>query len=554
MAREKASGWDSESTASSSAPSSSSSKPVRLARWAPSRRELRKYASLFLRTDTDLDGFVDPSEAWSLCKRSQLDERILGHAWEHADRDRDGRLNFPEFVTLVHIVTCGARGAEVPVPADGLPREFEDALSSLTESPEELQAERSSSSSRSGSTSPAPSSVAPAEVYEGSWASPKAVHSTLPSSSSFPADGWAAPECLGDEETGSKHRHRKPRKKHKSDEDTDDGGGSERNSPLAAMGEDSPGRHVTPWKSGVENVLAAADTSPLSPHFGATAAGGTKVGFKSPDKAADVIAVRRHLEAFLAADRVLWEQQRSDANVREEEFKKLREEHVLLEQQVRRQREHIERQLELQQQLERQVLEAHGQLARLREERRALNIEVTTVQEHHRHFSEELAFLRQTFEEEERVLKDMRHSNDYFDKCCKGLQEHTVTLDTQRKETISMIDREKKLLHRDARKNTEMRSQLEGMRRGDASAGLGVSASRRHRSPTTDDDSVEDESPAEWPAGSLAVRTEHRSPPEASRRGASTWASSLVGGNVGTPFGGGIAGAHGTLPNSRQGV
>ena len=43
-------------------------------RWAPSRRERRKYAGLFLRSDTDQDGFVQAGEAKALMERSGLED------------------------------------------------------------------------------------------------------------------------------------------------------------------------------------------------------------------------------------------------------------------------------------------------------------------------------------------------------------------------------------------------------------------------------------------------------------------------------------------------
>eukprot|EP00435_Cladocopium_sp_Y103_P074324 s78_g48.t1 len=59
-------------------------------RWAPSRREKRKYASLFQRSDWDSDGLISQSEAFQLAQR--LDPSTLETAWSLSDVDRDGTL------------------------------------------------------------------------------------------------------------------------------------------------------------------------------------------------------------------------------------------------------------------------------------------------------------------------------------------------------------------------------------------------------------------------------------------------------------------------------
>eukprot|EP00928_Gymnodinium_smaydae_P045751 TRINITY_DN30459_c0_g2_i1.p1 TRINITY_DN30459_c0_g2~~TRINITY_DN30459_c0_g2_i1.p1 ORF type:complete len:773 (+),score=187.41 TRINITY_DN30459_c0_g2_i1:135-2321(+) len=130
--------------------------------WAPSQRERRKYASLFKRLDTNRDGFVDGLQAKELLERSRLDLNALKVAWEHADADRDGRLNFYEFVVLVHLVSCVLRGLPLPPlrsptgEVGQLPPELTASLADLP-APEVLAAEREASRSRSRSASPGPS-------------------------------------------------------------------------------------------------------------------------------------------------------------------------------------------------------------------------------------------------------------------------------------------------------------------------------------------------------------------------------------------------------------
>merc|ERR1719356_2432148 len=78
--------------------------------WAPSPEESRGDAALFLQADKDGDGFVEAVDARALCDGSGLPVSTLALAWEHADRDHDGRLTFREFVLLLHLVSCCSSG------------------------------------------------------------------------------------------------------------------------------------------------------------------------------------------------------------------------------------------------------------------------------------------------------------------------------------------------------------------------------------------------------------------------------------------------------------
>merc|ERR1719506_1569195 len=117
-------------------------RPFDRSKWRPTQREIRKYASLFLRTDWQKTRFVEAGEAKMLLERSRLDTTTLAVAWEHADRDCDGRLTFQEFVALIHLISCVKRGAAIPGLQEGLPPELLNTLSNLHETPEDLAAQR----------------------------------------------------------------------------------------------------------------------------------------------------------------------------------------------------------------------------------------------------------------------------------------------------------------------------------------------------------------------------------------------------------------------------
>eukprot|EP00931_Biecheleriopsis_adriatica_P114176 TRINITY_DN8966_c0_g2_i1.p1 TRINITY_DN8966_c0_g2~~TRINITY_DN8966_c0_g2_i1.p1 ORF type:complete len:402 (+),score=100.93 TRINITY_DN8966_c0_g2_i1:411-1616(+) len=108
-----------------------------------------------------MDGFVEAQDAKDICERSGLSEDVMGLAWQHADRDQDGRLSFPEFAALIHILSCARGGLSIPQLEQGLPSELEAALSALAVArPAELDAQRSRPSSRGSSPSRSPSPAA----------------------------------------------------------------------------------------------------------------------------------------------------------------------------------------------------------------------------------------------------------------------------------------------------------------------------------------------------------------------------------------------------------
>jgi len=120
-----------------------------------------------------------------LLERAKLDKTTLYTAWELSDRTGQShplsRLAFPEFLALMHFVTCVKRGGVLPRVQDGCPQELQQCLATL-ERPEDLEAQRSRSpsptgrlrSTRSQSTSPifpaaAPMSPEAGESGLGAW-------------------------------------------------------------------------------------------------------------------------------------------------------------------------------------------------------------------------------------------------------------------------------------------------------------------------------------------------------------------------------------------------
>lgn len=562
-------------------------------RWTPSQREKRKYASLFKRTDGDNDGFVEGWEAKTLLERSKMDVETLKLTWEHADQNHDGKLDFREFVILVHMVACVIKGLPLPDPREGLPPELANALLSL-EPPDVLIAQREASRSRSASpahsghaspaflSTPAVPSAAPAPAPSATGWSPAAqfasstaddgarwgMGSTGGSRPSSPpvvfreTDGaaagadWgmapqeaaAAPVDMGlsgaggfasdwgtaggfetnppegEERHDDKH-HRKKKKKDKSRDppvDRDQGGSF---GPSAAPLDD--GGFGMGWGDGFTEqprltsptgsplVPAASDLDPSAGGQASTEYDdwGASSGFapaqprgrsrsRERDEFADngagfadrrdrerhdshsrererqhqeslranLSQVVTHFEAVISADRAVSRQLRREVDGLEEELRQIREARHQLERQVHHEQQESERLAQQRRQLEAQTQDAKRRLAELREDRRAVNLESISLRRDRCHFSEELAFLKRTAEDEERTLEVIRRANQFLDKSYRDLELHTEQLEGQRKELLQEVHKERELVRTEERHSAEMRNRLERMRREHAAS------------------------------------------------------------------------------------
>lgn len=452
---------------------------MRPPRWGPSERELRKYASLFLRTDGDGDGFVEADEAKALCDRSGLDDSTLALAWRHADQDRDGRLTFREFVTLVHCVSCCRDGLELPPAERGQHPELRAAVAALTQTPEELHRRRSRSSSRSAassrSASPAPPPVRPAP--------PRAAACPAPA-----AEGRRRvqpPATLLE----SGFEKEVPRQRNHRYEDK-----------LGIAGvaqDDLP-------ESRKSRTAAAAAPEPGSP--GSPSFGGERLRGEAPP-AADFKAVARHLGAVAGADRLVAQRVAREAEALAVLARTAREACLEAKPQLLRERDEEKRLADLLRQLKLQLSHARQRLAGLQEERKGLGSE--SARSHHRkHFEEMHAFMKQTLEEEERVVEEARHANRRLEQSCAGLAEDVAALDRRGRELAEELRREAEGRREDERELADLRG----------GRGRGAAEDQLHHV-------VQDASPL-VPEASPQLSSRHSEP---------GWASSLVGGQIFAP-------------------
>lgn len=462
-------------------------------RWAPSQREKRKYASLFKRTDWDNDGFVQGGEAAVLLERSRLDNSVLSVAWEHSDQDRDGLLSFPEFVCLVHLVTCLLRGAALPSLQEGLPLELRSALQQL-ESPEELVAQREASRSRSRSPSPGPATRSPAPPSPPplpAWGPPPGDHDA-----GFPTETLqveaGADDGFGQWPAGpGGEAEPKPEKKRKGKDkgakappdlggfsgfaDTDGfppAGVSPREEGAWGLGDhltmELPfGDAAAPRTPTPQDLFAAPERGRAQEDLGELGAFASHQGFESslPGRHEDLTEGLSHFESIIAADREVSRQLRREVDDLHEELRQVQEACLQLERQVAKEQGDVEALSGEKGRLERQLRDAKQHLIELRDDRRAVNLESLSLRRDRGHFAEELAFLKRLAQDEEETLEALRRANGFLERSYRDLEGHTELLEQQRRELLIQVTKEREQVRLDERENGEMRNKLERLRR-----------------------------------------------------------------------------------------
>mmetsp|Transcript_45447 Transcript_45447/g.98126 ORF Transcript_45447/g.98126 Transcript_45447/m.98126 type:complete len:425 (+) Transcript_45447:80-1354(+) len=354
---------------------------VRRASYTPSQRELRKYASLFLRTDTDGDGYIQGEEARLLGSLSNLQSSQLAVAWNLADQDSDGRLTFGEFVVFVHLITCCTRGLAIPDPADGRPQELQATLASL-DTPANLHSQRSRSPSPAGSSALASSRAT----------SPGFVHTEKV------ADPW---EQTSQQTEASRLKVRPPHAPAAIDTSED------------ALNSES--HHGVP-------------PEPMSsPCFG----GDNAENGSSAE--ADIEMIRNHLQGTVQADRVLTQRLQSNCKDLQAQLGTEEAAQAHIKTQAARAADDDRRLRDMAAELERQVTDARERLRQAHEDRRHLHSGQWAKQRS----KDTSSFLHEQLEEEGRLLEEMQHSNKLLQESCRSLEQELKDFSAARVEVAA---------------------------------------------------------------------------------------------------------------------
>eukprot|EP00931_Biecheleriopsis_adriatica_P026432 TRINITY_DN16089_c0_g1_i1.p1 TRINITY_DN16089_c0_g1~~TRINITY_DN16089_c0_g1_i1.p1 ORF type:complete len:673 (-),score=158.34 TRINITY_DN16089_c0_g1_i1:10-2028(-) len=460
-------------------------------RWAPSQREKRKYASLFKRTDWNGDGLVEGQEAFELLERSRLDNSLLSVAWGHSDFNQDGKLDFKEFLCLVHLVTCVRRGAQLPGPQEALPPQLVNSLAKL-EPLEVLAAEREASRSRSASphpsapTTPVPPSrdfpgTAAAWSFEetfpgaaspdaaGAFDAPNDAFGAFPetSKSDFPQEWGQGDDAFGafKEKDKEKKKEKKEKKKKGKDRDEDgnDGGG------LGTWGASTLGD----WQDPVDTALGEGKATlhsqsdfvdPFATNFpleNSDRGRSPSMSYRDPRTEG---GVSREITAISAMDKDLSTRLLQEVSKLDKDLRKVEEGDLLLERQVAEDISECDRLKGQKHELELQREEVRERLLVLRTERHGVSLESLSLRRDRGHLQEEVAFLRRAAEEEEETLKVLRATNRYLETSAKDLEAGVQLLEERRKELLELITREREEHMADERRSTQLRSSLEQLR------------------------------------------------------------------------------------------
>ncbi|CAE7537607.1 Epidermal growth factor receptor substrate 15 [Symbiodinium microadriaticum] len=433
---------------------SSSPRTFTADRWAPSRREKRKYASLFKRTDWDQDGFVQGNEASELLERSGLERSSLGRAWELADQDCDGKLDFSEFVCLVHLVTCALRGQRIPGPGEGLPHQLALSLASL-EPLEVLAAEREASRSRSRSASPHPS-VTPGEPAVAELPDPFAAGESFPSVETKDAGNW---QSTGFEDTAA----------FASGFESEGGfasGGFQDSTADFGFPAFPDGQIDQPFEAG---AAGAASWPQELPEFEQPVSAFDDGAFEGKDPfATDHLGLSgpaEQLQLVANFDGKLARKLRDEVDQLDTELRRLQDADVKLEQQAAHESRECERLLSQKQILERELAEDKQKLQQLQDARSNANLESLSLRRDRNHLSHELAFLRQVAENDEEMLLMLRQSNQYLEASHRNLESNSEMLKEIRKEVQVEIAKEREQLQLDQRQYAELKATLEQLSR-----------------------------------------------------------------------------------------
>jgi len=403
--------------------------------WSPSKKEIGKYASLFLRADGNRDGYIDGTEARELLPRSGLDDNSLAIAWELAAQGHTF-LAFHHFVGLIHLISCVKKGAPMPQLHDGLPIELQSACQSLEyKDPHEISRSRS----RSRSPSPGPTHATTQDFGEmgGFGDGFETSFGALP-------DEAAALENVGWEMDPPEKKKDKKKKKHSSFEE-------DFNFEAAQADTGDPGFGTAGWDD-----------------FGQGFGGGSSEPAPMPtiDRGPyEVSSVGVQFEAVIDADRALSSHLRKEVDQLEGELQTSQQMRDELQRHVRQEQEEIGRLVEQRKQLETQLQMRKQRIHELSEERRAANLESISLRQDRQHYAEELAFLQRMVQEETDTLESLKRSNQFLDKSYKGLEAHTQQLGWQRKEILTQVAKEKTDLKDEEKQNELLRNKLERMRR-----------------------------------------------------------------------------------------
>jgi hypothetical protein len=483
----------------------------------PTSRDCRKYARLFLKIDSDQDGHVSAMEAQELFARSGLDQGVLHQVWEISDADKDGYLNWPEFVLAMHLVRRAR--TNVPLPQGGLPNELVMFLGSV-EQPHALAAQHSASrrslspGAFSTATSAGDASWGPStfrghqggDQFDGGMPSfgndfatqgngfdNSGAGNGFDNSGGFNNPGGFGLDNnsggFGQETTpgfglegdmGTSHKSKKDKRRQKHERDDQDFNNQERDfydssrdihdrgqEQLPAPRDDPTSRLESRLDSGFDfGKSSPKHRSRGSPHHddGYSPDFGQRSRRELPSPPRHDAPPVEHFEVLVEADKVIINSLRRDVDELDEELSRLEEACRFEERETARERVECDRIGQERENLRQQLAASQRQMNELKEEHQGIVLENVMLRCDHDHFAKESAFLKRLLDEATRDAQALQQSIEYLEQSNTSIRAHTKTLEDARNEVLETVKHEKELLRKEQREADFAKQALEALR------------------------------------------------------------------------------------------
>ncbi|CAD7923753.1 unnamed protein product [Amoebophrya sp. A120] len=471
-----------------------------------SRKERKKYAAIFLKTDSNGDGLVEGEEAKQLMQRSKLPNEFLAITWQLADRDNDGKLNFGEFLVAMHLITRCKKGdfradeiANLPTLDNVLPGHVEALLSDTTAgaeadiTPSSIAVNQMSEAAAQMTAASSPTATPQLESLIAR--SPEISYLQAVNSAAMakppPAPGTTTANFISNGNGGGDHHAANNTKAVSSTAPVVGASavGSAPSAPsawssssfqyqtaaiapplapsrllAAALGvsaDPSSGSTAPPAAAVIPGTGPAASSTSVQPHLPRF---GTDVTIEEP-KPNTISAT--YLEDIAEADKRLARRTQQEVDSLEEALKTLNDKFEEMEREVRGAQREQERRVEQVTEREKQRDYLLQRLKTLTEERRAATVATfsATSSGSKTYFAEEMQYLENALREQVSHLESVSDANAMLEKQFHQADLHLQQLERQRRELEKETQLEKEALKNEERENSTLKTGLDGLQR-----------------------------------------------------------------------------------------
>ncbi|CAD7929837.1 unnamed protein product [Amoebophrya sp. A25] len=486
------------------------------------KKDKKKYAAIFAKTDENSDGFVEGDEAKLLMQRSKLPNEFLALTWQLSDHDNDGRLNLAEFLVAMHLITRCKKGdfrpeelADLPSIEDVMPAHLETILTTdsdviaseifgknldteqvtpsssvavnqpsldgaaLPTTPGALTPQLESLVARSpeisylqaaaanAGTVPTPQNQRSAAQGLPTTSNPAVVAGVAGSAASASASAPFSNIIAGVGPASSSRASPK---------------GSSRVAFLGSSGAAASAKQVTPPSfvdqrappSGIASAAGLPPETGKDPNLpssiastGARSAGLERLPRFGAGTGPEETVSATYLEDIAEADKRLARRAQQEVDAMEETLRTLNDKFEMLERDVRSAQREIERKSEQIAEREREKGFLKQRLNTLVEERRALTVSAFSASSTSRkgYFADETAYLEEAIQGQVYYLENAKEANVMLEKQFHQADAHLEQLERQRRELEKESTMEKEALKREERENSTLKITLDTLQR-----------------------------------------------------------------------------------------